>query len=89
MDVQVATVDAFQGAEKDVVLLATTTTNPRSEFCSDGARLNVALTRARHHLLVLGAASVLAQVSVGGGRGAGGREGGGPGAFHRLARAEY
>jgi superfamily I DNA and/or RNA helicase len=36
-----------QGAEKEVVVLATTTTNSRSEFCSDGARLNVALTRAK------------------------------------------
>lgn len=52
----------LQGAEKEVVILATTTTNPRSEFCSDAARLNVALTRARRHLLVVGAASVLSQV---------------------------
>lgn len=57
--VQVATVDSFQGAEKDVVVLATTTSNPRSEFCSDAGRLNVALTRARRHLVVAGAAAVL------------------------------
>eukprot|EP00775_Hariotina_reticulata_P011176 gene11176-11326_t len=60
-DVQVATVDSFQGAEKDVILLATTTTNPNSEFCSDGARINVAITRARHHLVVFGMADVLAK----------------------------
>lgn len=53
----------LQGAEKEVIILATTTTNPHSEFCSDGARLNVALTRARRHLVVVGAAAVLAQVS--------------------------
>lgn len=45
-----------------MIILATTTTNPHSEFCSDGARLNVALTRARRHLVVVGAASVLKQV---------------------------
>lgn len=45
-----------------MVILATTTTNPRSEFCSDAARLNVALTRARRHLVVVGATHVLAQV---------------------------
>jgi superfamily I DNA and/or RNA helicase len=53
-----------QGAEKDIILLATTTTNPNSEFCSDGARINVAITRARHHLVVVGMADVLAQVWV-------------------------
>lgn len=52
----------FQGAEKEVVILATTTTNPHSEFCSDAARLNVALTRARRHLAVVGSAAVLSQV---------------------------
>lgn len=51
--VQVATVDSFQGAEKDMVILATTC-HTRSDFCSDTLRLNVALTRARHHMLVLG-----------------------------------
>jgi hypothetical protein len=56
----------LQGAEKEVIILATTTTNPHSEFCSDAARLNVALTRARRHLLVVGAASVLSQVREGG-----------------------
>eukprot|EP00878_Enallax_costatus_P024897 GHUV01026593.1.p1 GENE.GHUV01026593.1~~GHUV01026593.1.p1 ORF type:complete len:177 (+),score=59.56 GHUV01026593.1:39-533(+) len=60
-DVQVATVDSFQGAEREVIILATTTTNPRSEFCSDAARLNVALTRAKRHLIVVGVADVLSQ----------------------------
>jgi superfamily I DNA and/or RNA helicase len=54
----------LQGAEKEVIILATTTTDPHSEFCSDGARLNVALTRARRHLVVVGAAAVLAQVRL-------------------------
>jgi superfamily I DNA and/or RNA helicase len=30
--VQVATVDSFQGAEKEIIFLATTATNP-GEFC--------------------------------------------------------
>jgi superfamily I DNA and/or RNA helicase len=59
-------VPCVQGAEKEVIILATTTTNPRSEFCSDGARLNVALTRARRHLVVVGATGVLAQVRAAG-----------------------
>lgn len=55
----------IQGAEKEMIVLATTTTNPRSEFCSDAARLNVALTRAKRHLVVVGAADVLSQAPGG------------------------
>ncbi|GFH33034.1 uncharacterized protein HaLaN_32345, partial [Haematococcus lacustris] len=58
MAVQVATIDSFQGAEKEVVLLATTLTRP-SPFAADPLRLNVALTRARRHLLVLGSCNAL------------------------------
>jgi senataxin len=46
----VSTVDAFQGAEKDVVILSTC----GQEFGSSPPRLNVALTRARRHLICLG-----------------------------------
>lgn len=56
--VQVATVDAFQGAEKDVIILTTSTTRS-SQFASDGCRLNVALTRAKHNLIVVGCAPAL------------------------------
>ena len=53
----VSTVDAFQGAERDVILVATCrTTSERSAlaFIADPKRLNVTITRARHHLLVFG-----------------------------------
>ena len=56
--VQVATVDAFQGSEKDVILLTTSKTKV-SEFAADPCRLNVALTRARHNLIVVGHAKAL------------------------------
>ncbi|CAM9744014.1 unnamed protein product [Discosporangium mesarthrocarpum] len=53
-DVQVvSTVDAFQGAEKDVIILASTRTE-RLGFIVSPQRLCVALTRARHHLIVIG-----------------------------------
>lgn len=59
--VQVATVDAFQGAEKDLIILTTATTRVggAGAFTGDAARLNVALTRARHNLVVVGCAPAL------------------------------
>ena len=50
---QVATVDSFQGAEKDVIILSVATNNP-SEFATDIHRLNVALTRAKRHFILVG-----------------------------------
>ncbi|XP_067670945.1 5'-3' DNA helicase ZGRF1-like [Haliotis asinina] len=51
--VQVSTVDAFQGAEKDVIILSCVRTN-NIGFIDSDKRANVALTRARHHLLIVG-----------------------------------
>lgn len=61
-NVEVATVDSFQGAERDIILLTTATTKP-SEFASDACRMNVALTRAKNHLIVLGNLQVLCQTA--------------------------
>jgi hypothetical protein len=54
----VATVDGFQGAERDVIILTTAITRPGT-FASDACRLNVALTRARHNLIIIGQAKAL------------------------------
>jgi hypothetical protein len=43
----------FQGAEKDIILMATTRTTSTS-FIDNPHRLNVSLTRAKHHLIVVG-----------------------------------
>jgi hypothetical protein len=59
---QVATIDSFQGAERDVIILATTISQPW-DFVGDPHRLNVALTRARRHLLVLGSSRALERTS--------------------------
>lgn len=48
----------MQGMEKDVIVLTTAITRPTA-FAADGQRLNVALTRARHHLLLVGCGPAL------------------------------
>ena len=56
--IQVSTVDAFQGAEKDIIILSCVRTRNLG-FIEDCRRLNVAITRARRHLIVLGKESLL------------------------------
>lgn len=61
--VQIATVDSFQGAEKDVIILSTCKTDSyasgTSGFVDSPFRLNVSLTRARRHLFIVGSAPYL------------------------------
>ena len=58
--VQVNTVDSFQGGEKDVVVFSCVKTS-MSDFMDNARRINVALTRARHHLIVVGHQPTLLQ----------------------------
>ncbi|XP_052537969.1 protein ZGRF1 [Tympanuchus pallidicinctus] len=51
--VQVSTVDAFQGAEKEIVVLSCVRTR-QTGFTDSEKRMNVALTRAKRHLLIVG-----------------------------------
>jgi predicted DNA helicase len=50
---EINTVDAFQGREKDVIIISITSTGSM-RFPSEPHRLNVALTRARRKLIVVG-----------------------------------
>jgi len=52
-EVEVSTVDAFQGREKDVIIFSVTSTKS-FRFVSDENRLNVALTRPKYKLIVIG-----------------------------------
>lgn len=52
-NVRVSTVDAFQGAENDVILVVTSSGQGAS-FVGDVRRLNVTLTRARNHIIIIG-----------------------------------
>ena len=49
----------LQGQEKDIIILTTVITGHNALFASDAQRLNVALTRARRHLVVVGCADAL------------------------------
>lgn len=60
--IQVSSVDSFQGQEKEIIILATTI-DKSSSFVSDPCRLNVALTRAKRHLVVVGVSEALRQTS--------------------------
>ena len=50
----------MQGAERPAVILTSAVTRPDSSFSSDAQRLNVALTRAKSHLLLVGCGAALA-----------------------------
>ncbi|RLG76723.1 MAG: hypothetical protein DRO12_04035 [Thermoprotei archaeon] len=58
--IEVNTVDAFQGREKDVVIYSITSTS-NLKFASDKHRLNVALTRAKRKLIVVGNAYAISK----------------------------
>lgn len=60
--INVSTIDSFQGQEADVVILSLVRSNDEGKigFLSDHRRMNVAMTRARTKLIVVGDSTTLA-----------------------------
>jgi len=62
LSLEIDTVDGFQGREKEVIIISFVRSNEKNEigFLSDLRRTNVAMTRARRKLLMIGDSATLA-----------------------------
>lgn len=63
--ISVNTIDSFQGQERDVVYISMTRSNTEGSigFLSDIRRMNVAMTRARKKLVVIGDSATLSRLA--------------------------
>lgn len=60
-DITINTVDAFQGQERDIMYISLTRSNASAEigFLKEYRRMNVAITRARYKLVIIGDSATL------------------------------
>ncbi|CAK56076.1 unnamed protein product (macronuclear) [Paramecium tetraurelia] len=65
-EIQINTVDSFQGQERDVILFSCVRSSSSGNigFLQDGRRVNVALTRAKNALFIFGNAITLGQCQL-------------------------
>ncbi|KAG6370711.1 P-loop containing nucleoside triphosphate hydrolase protein [Boletus reticuloceps] len=69
-NIDIKTVDGFEGREKEVIIFSTVRNNPSGQigFLADRRRLNVGLTRAKRGLFIIGSISTLKESKVTKGR---------------------
>lgn len=62
-EIEIASVDAFQGREKDIIIMSCVRSNEHQGigFLNDPRRLNVALTRAKYGIIIVGNPKVLSK----------------------------
>ncbi len=62
-DLEIGSVDGFQGREKEAIVISLVRSNERGEvgFVSDDRRTNVAITRARRHLAIVGDSATISR----------------------------
>ena len=61
--VTISTIDAFQGSEMDIIIICTTKNAP-TEFMNNKNRINVAISRAKYHLVIIGNINMLRSSSI-------------------------
>ncbi|XP_023013225.1 regulator of nonsense transcripts 1 homolog [Leptinotarsa decemlineata] len=62
-EIEIASVDAFQGREKDIIIMSCVRSNEHQGigFLNDPRRLNVALTRSKYGIIIVGNPKVLSK----------------------------
>ena len=63
--ISVNTIDSFQGQERDIVYISMTRSNAEGAigFLADIRRMNVAMTRARKKLVIIGDSATLSRLA--------------------------
>ncbi|MDZ4838969.1 MAG: AAA domain-containing protein [Bacteroidota bacterium] len=61
LTLSINTIDSFQGQERDIIIISMARSNPRGEigFLKDYRRMNVAMTRAKSQLIIIGDTATL------------------------------
>ncbi|GAW80845.1 hypothetical protein, conserved [Plasmodium gonderi] len=65
-EIEISTVDSFQGREKEIVILSLVCSNyfKNIGFLKDYRRLNVAITRSKRHVVVVGNSSTISNDTI-------------------------